>query len=188
MFISNFLLKENFYFFKNLKKNILNINLDYNYFNYIFFLENKKFFYYKNQITFIKENYLRFRAEFENFKKKSSEEISKSYKYSIEEFSENLLVVLDSLESTLSGKFFKNEDILEGVRLTLKIFLKVMNNNDVFFILPDNNEIFNPHKHLAISTVSCLNKDNNVIINTLQKGYYISERILRPALVVVNKV
>lgn len=143
---------------------------------------------YKNTIFSLKELYLRCGANLENSKKKFNDEITKTYKYSIEDFSENLLPVIDSLESTLNIKFSNNENILDGVRLTLKLFLNVLNKKKIIFILPKIGDNFNPHKHLAVSVVKISDKKDNIITNILQKGYYIFERVLRPALVVVNKV
>ncbi|QND78585.1 Heat shock protein GrpE [Candidatus Nasuia deltocephalinicola] len=182
----NFLKKNKF--FLNYNLNDLNYNKNFNFFNYIILLNNKIFLFYKKYNISIKEKYIRCWAEFENYKKKSLDDISKSYKYSIEDFSENLLPVIDSLESTLNNKFYEKEEILEGLRLTLKIFINILNKKNIKFILPNIKEKFDPYKHLAISTLSCVNMQDNVIANVLQKGYNISERILRPALVVVNKV
>ncbi len=159
-----------------------------NNFSYLFLIQNNYLNKYKNSIFFFKESYLRCRADLENSKKKFNEEISKAYKYSIEDFSENLLPVIDSLESTLNIKFSNNENILDGIRLTLKLFLNVLNKKKITFILPKSDDVFNPHKHLAISVVKNSEKKDNIIINVLQKGYYIFERVLRPALVIVNKV
>ncbi|XXS36705.1 MAG: nucleotide exchange factor GrpE [Candidatus Nasuia deltocephalinicola] len=171
------------------KKNIKKINYNnINFYNYIIFIENGHFKIYESKYLYFKEIYFRCKADLENLKRKMSEEISKSYKYSVEDFSESLLPVIDSLESTLSTNFCNSEGILEGIRLTLKIFTNSLINKDIGFILPDVGEIFNPHKHLAVSVISCKDKINNSIANVLQKGYYIFERILRPALVVVNKV
>ncbi|BEH03859.1 hypothetical protein NDNC_0250 [Candidatus Nasuia deltocephalinicola] len=181
--------KEKFIFFVNdVNLNNINYNNNLNFFNYVFFFENSFLNIYKKNFLYFKELYLISKADFENLKKKSNEEILKSNKYCLEDFSENLLPVLDSLESTLNGKFLKIEDLLEGIRLTLKIFLDVFLKKNISFILPKIGDIFDPYKHLAISTISCSDKTDNSIVNILQKGYYIFERILRPALVVVNKV
>lgn len=182
----NYKKKYNYFENKIIKKNI-NLNFKNN-FNYLFFTENNYLNKYKNNIIFFKESYLRCKADLENSKKRFNEEVTKSYKYSIEDFSENLLPVIDSLESTLNIKFSNNENILNAVRLTLKLFLNVLNKKKISFILPKIDDVFNPHKHLAISIAKVNEKKDNVIINVLQKGYYIFERVLRPALVIVNKV
>ncbi|WP_259286142.1 nucleotide exchange factor GrpE [Candidatus Nasuia deltocephalinicola] len=175
------------YFKKKIIKVSINLNFKNN-FNYLFLMQNKYLYKYKNTLFFFKESYLRCVADLENSKKKFNEEVTKAYKYSIEDFSENLLPVIDSLESTLNIKFSNNENILDGIRLTLKLFLNVLDKKKIIFILPKIGDIFNPYKHLAISTVKIIDKKDNIIINVLQKGYYIFERVLRPALVIVNKV
>lgn len=180
-------LKKFFSFFLKNKKNKLYLNKKY--FDLVFFIENNFLFFFNKKIINFKETCFRVKAELENSKKKSENEIIKAYRYSIEDFSENLLPVLDSLESMLSNKSFYNvENFLEGIRLTLKIFSGVLNKKNIIFILPKVGDIFNPYKHLAVSVISCKEKENNTIVNVLQKGYYIFERVLRPALVVVNKV
>ncbi|WP_259286010.1 nucleotide exchange factor GrpE [Candidatus Nasuia deltocephalinicola] len=182
----NYKKKYSYFEKKTIKKNI-SLNFKNN-FSYLFLIQNNYLYKYKNTIFFFKESYLRCRADLENSKKKFNEEIAKSYKYSIEDFSENLLTVIDSLESTLNIKFSNNEKILDGIRLTLKLFLNIFDKKKITFILPQTGEVFNPHKHLAVSVVKDSEKKDNSIISVLQKGYYIFERVLRPALVVVNKV
>ncbi|ASS47134.1 Heat shock protein GrpE [Candidatus Nasuia deltocephalinicola] len=142
---------------------------------------------YKKSIILLKNDHLVLKSEYNNFKKRSSEDLSKAYKYSIESFFEDLLPILDSLESALLDKTGNTEKVLEGIRLIIKLFSNIFDKNGVNFILPKIKDSFDPHKHMAISTVNFL-KENNIIFNVLQKGYSLYERIIRPALVVVNKV
>lgn len=186
MFNIFFLKKIDFY--QNLK---LNLNLLFDskifieeYLNLISFPFVKN---YKKSIILLKEDYLRLKSDYNNFKKRSSDELSKSYKYAIEDFSEDLLPIVDSLESALSDKSRNIEKLLEGIRLISKLFFNVFEKNNIKIILPIINEKFDPYKHMAISAVNFGNSDNT-IFNVLQKGYSIFDRIIRPALVVVNKV
>lgn len=153
------------------------------------FLMINLFFYflnYKKSIILLKNDYLILKSDFNNFKKRSSEDLSKSYRYAIENFFEDLLPILDSLECAMLDKSNDKEKTLEGIRLILKLFINIFDKNNVSIILPEKGDIFNPHQHMAISTVSFL-KETNIVFNVLQKGYSIYDRIIRPALVIVNK-
>lgn len=185
---SNIFLK-NFQSCNNFKLNLYNLIFNSKifveeYLNLIFFPFAQN---YKKSIVLLKEDYLRLKSDYNNFKKRSSEELSKSYKYAIEDFSEDLLPVFDSLESALSDKSGNIEKLLEGIRLISKLFFNILEKNNIKIILPNIGDKFDPYKHMAISIVNSGNSDN-VIFNVLQKGYSIFDRIIRPALVVVNKV
>lgn len=142
---------------------------------------------YKKSIYVLKDEHLNLKSKFNNFKKRSNDDLSKTYKYAAGDFFEDLLPILDSLESALLDKSGNVEKVLEGISLILKLFINIFEKNNVKVILPKIGENFDPYKHMAISVVNF--KDANIgIFNVLQKGYSIFDRIIRPALVVVNKV
>lgn len=130
------------------------------------------------------DQYLRAKAESENARRRAEEEISKSRKYAIEGFAENMLPVIDSLEAGLVIKDATLEQIREGAQATLRQLTAALERNKVMQINPHVGARFDPHQHQAIS-VAASDQEANTIVTVLQKGYLIAERVLRPALVVV---
>jgi molecular chaperone GrpE len=134
--------------------------------------------------TEVSDAYLRAKAEAENARRRAEEEISKARKYAVESFAESLLPVCDSLEAALANGPGAPEKVLEGVGATLRQLVAALERNKVLPIAPPAGTRFDPHHHQAISMVSAP-QDPNTVVSVLQKGYLISERVLRPALVTV---
>jgi len=130
------------------------------------------------------DQYLRAKAEAENARRRADDEIAKSRKFAIESFAENMLPVIDSLEAGLTIKDATLEQIREGAQATLRQLMSALERNKVLQINPTAGAKFDPHQHQAIS-VAPSDQEANTIVNVLQKGYLIADRVLRPALVVV---
>ncbi len=128
--------------------------------------------------------YLRARADAENTRRRSEEELSKARKYAIEGFAENLLPVKDSLEAAIAMPNASVEQVLEGVHATLRQLSAALERNKVLQIAPPAGTKFDPHQHQAISMVPA-EQEANTVVAVLQKGYLIADRVLRPALVTV---
>jgi molecular chaperone GrpE len=127
---------------------------------------------------------LRAKAELENFRRRTREDIARASKFAIEGFAESLVPVKDSLESALRVETPSVESLKQGVEMTLKQMDSAFEKNSLTEISPMPGDKMDPMKHEAISTVPTA-QDPNTIINVLQKGYMISDRLLRPALVTV---
>ena len=134
--------------------------------------------------TEVADAYLRAKAEAENTRRRAEEEISKARKYAIESFAESMLPVRDSLEAAIAMPDAKVEQVLEGVHATLRQLTAALERNKVIAIAPPSGTKFDPHQHQAISVVPA-DQDANTVVTVLQKGYLISDRVLRPALVTV---
>ena len=128
--------------------------------------------------------YLRSKAEAENTRRRADEEVSKARKYAIESFADSLLPVKDSLEAAIAIQSATPEQLLEGVHATLRQLSAALERNKVLEINPATGEKFDPHRHQAISVVPA-EQDANTVVMVLQKGYAITDRVLRPALVTV---
>ena len=128
--------------------------------------------------------YLRAKAETENVRRRSEEEVSKARKFAVEAFAEALLPVKDSLEAALAIQNATQEQLLEGVNLTLRQLVQALERNKVLPIAPPAGTRFDPHQHQAISMVPA-EQEANTVVGVLQKGYLIADRVLRPALVTV---
>ncbi|SFC10425.1 molecular chaperone GrpE [Polaromonas sp. OV174] len=134
--------------------------------------------------TDLADSYLRAKAEAENARRRAEDEIAKARKFAVEGFADSLLPVLDSLEAGLAIKDATLEHIREGSEATLKQLKSALERNKVVEINPIDAARFDPHLHQAISMVPS-EQEANTVVNVLQKGYLIADRVLRPALVTV---
>jgi molecular chaperone GrpE len=128
---------------------------------------------------------LRARADFENFRKRSQTEIANAHKFAVENFATELLPVKDSLEAALKAGSSPAESMRSGVELTLRQLKSVFEKFNVKEVDPVG-EKFDPHRHQAISTVEA-DAEPNTVVQVLQKGYLLHDRVIRPALVIVAK-
>ena len=129
--------------------------------------------------------WLRARAETENIRRRAQDDIAKAGKFASEKFASELLAVKDSLEAALANESQDAAALRAGVELTLRQLVGAFEKAHVAEINPLEQK-FDPHKHQAISQIEAEGEPNRVI-NVLQKGYALHERIIRPALVVVSK-
>ncbi|HEX2827913.1 MAG TPA: nucleotide exchange factor GrpE [Burkholderiales bacterium] len=129
--------------------------------------------------------YLRARAETDNVRKRSQTEIANAHKFAIESFTNELLAVKDSLEAGLGAENASVESMRAGVELTLRQLKAVFEKFNVSEVDPTGQK-FDPHRHQAISTVEA-DAEPNTVVQTLQKGYLLHDRVIRPALVIVSK-
>jgi molecular chaperone GrpE len=129
--------------------------------------------------------WLRAKAETENVRRRAQEDIAKAGKFAAEKFASEMLSVKDSLEAALANQEQDAAALRAGVELTLKQIIAAFERANLKEIDPQN-EKFDPHRHQAISQAEADGEPNRVI-NVLQKGYALHDRILRPALVIVAK-
>nr|WP_298234461.1 nucleotide exchange factor GrpE [uncultured Azohydromonas sp.] len=132
----------------------------------------------------VSDAYLRAKAETENVRRRSEEEVAKARKFAVEAFAESLLPVKDSLEAAIATPNATAEQVLEGVQVTLRQLSQALERNKVVEVAPPAGTRFDPHQHQAISMVPA-DQEANTVVTVLQKGYLIAERVLRPALVTV---
>jgi molecular chaperone GrpE len=129
--------------------------------------------------------FLRARAEAENVRKRTQTEIANAHKFAVENFAGELLAVKDSLEAALASENASAESMRAGVELTLRQLKSVFEKFNVVEIDPTGQK-FDPHRHQAISAVEA-DAEPNTVVQTLQKGYLLHDRVIRPALVMVSK-
>jgi len=132
----------------------------------------------------MQDAFLRARAEGENIRRRAQEDIAKAHKFAIEGFAESLLAVKDSLEMALKIENASLESLKEGVDMTLKQLSSAFEKNKLQEVSPQTGEKLDPMKHQAVSAVPA-EQEANTVVAVLQKGYMISDRLLRPALVTV---
>lgn len=129
--------------------------------------------------------WLRAKAETENVRRRAQEDIAKASKFAAEKFASAMLPVKDSLEAALATENQTVDTLREGVELTLRQLVSAFESAR----LAEENPIgqkFDPNKHQAISMIEA-DAEANTVINVLQKGYLLNERVLRPAMVMVSK-
>jgi molecular chaperone GrpE len=129
--------------------------------------------------------WLRAKADADNVRKRAQEDIAKAHRYGTERFATELLAVKDSLEAALVTENATIENLRNGVELTLRQLESVFEKQTIRQINPVG-EKFDPHRHQAISMLPS-DKEPNTVINVLQKGYMLHDRVIRPALVTVAK-
>ena len=139
-----------------------------------------------------KESYdrlLRVSAEFDNYKKRSAREMQEFRKYANESLLKDLLPVLDNLELAIkAARDETNEQasLVDGVDLTLKEILRVLDKHGVQPV-EALHKPFDPVFHQAVVGEESDTHPENTIIQELQKGYTLHDRLLRPSMVVVAK-
>ncbi len=132
--------------------------------------------------------YLRARADMDNLRKRSAQEVINAGKFAIESFAEALLPVADSLEMALALENQTLEGLRGGVDLTLKQLQQAFQKGRMVAINPVG-EKFDPNRHQAVSMVDGASQNPpvapNHVVTVMQRGYMVAERVLRPAIVVV---
>ena len=145
----------------------------------------------KAQVT-IKEYWdqiMRMRAEVDNNRKRAERDVENAHKYALKGFVENLLPVIDSMEMGQAAAISDNatlESIREGSELTMNMFVQVLERSGLQQINPLG-EKFDPERHQAISMVEIKDAESNSVIEVMQKGFLLNDRLIRPAMVVVAK-
>ena len=138
-----------------------------------------------------RESFLLASAEAENIRKRAQNEIAQARKFAIEKFASELLSVRDSLDLASSTEI-NSEDadavtkMREGLELTLKQLDSVFEKFEISAIDPKG-EKFNPDHHQAMAMVETGDLEPNHVVEVMQKGYLLKDRLLRPAMVVVSK-
>lgn len=136
------------------------------------------------------DDLLRVKAEMQNLRRRTEQDVEKAHKYGIEKFSTELLGVIDNLErALLAAKEHEDESskaIHDGVSLTLKSFNDCFAKFSIEAVDPIG-EPFNPQLHQAIATQESPDSEPNSVIEVVQKGYTLNGRVIRPAMVMVSK-
>ena len=129
--------------------------------------------------------YLRAKAETDNIRKRAQIDVQNAHKFGIESFANALLPVKDSLEAALAAQNNTVETLRDGVELTLKQLATAFEKFSLTEINPVGQK-FDPHRHQAMMTVET-DAEPNTVVQVLQKGYALYDRVVRPALVSVAK-
>ena len=136
-----------------------------------------------------RQDMLRMQADMENLRKRLVREHEKARRRTLERFMGDLLPVRDSLERGLDAaedQAATVESLKEGKQLIMKILTKVMGDHGLQIIDPLG-DAFDPEQHEAMTMIPSAEHDENTIIDVIEKGYQLHERLIRPAKVVVSR-
>ena len=142
----------------------------------------------EQQVARHREAMLRIQAESENVRKRLTRDLERSRKLALEGVMKDLLQVRDSLERGLDidAESATVESLREGQELTLKMLGKVMEDHHIEVIDPAG-EAFDPENHEAMTVLPAPDVEENTVIEVLQKGFRLHDRLVRPARVVVSR-
>ena len=135
-----------------------------------------------------REAMLRMQAEMDNLRKRLMRDLERSRKLALEKVMKDMLQVWDSLERgrEATGESLTVEALKEGQELTLKMLEKVMTDHDLAVIDPMG-QPFDPESHEAVMVQPSDEVEENTVIEVLQKGFRLHDRLIRPAMVVVSR-
>lgn len=140
------------------------------------------------------EKFLAAKAEADNVRKRAERDVANAHKYALEKFIPELLTVKDSLElGTKAAKDSVAEEpneqmstFIEGSDMAITMFADALKKVGVEMVDPQG-EVFNPEFHQAMTMVPNPDVAPNTVIEVIQKGYILNERLVRPAMVIVSK-
>lgn len=143
----------------------------------------------REQVTALEDRALRVQAEAQNMIRRAERDVENARKFALERFTGALLPVIDNLERALAAMGEPSDAtraLVEGVQLTYRSFLDVLQKFDVAVVDPTG-QSFNPELHQAMSIVEVPDAAPNSVVAVMQKGYTLNGRLVRPAMVVVAK-
>ena len=139
------------------------------------------------EIDKLKNDYARAYADTENLKKRLTAEAEQTRKYRIQSFAKEILPVIDNLERALATQVHESdESFKKGIEMTYNQLLNALKNEGVEEI-DCLNQPFEPNLEQAIMQEKKEDVDSGIVIQILQKGYVLKDRILRPAMVKVSE-
>ena len=151
--------------------------------------ENELIVELNNKIKELESKLLYKDADLINYRKRKDEEVSNMLKYSNLDMASELLIVVDDLERAIKI----DDDVLDaelskflsGFKMIYTRLINILNNFEIKEIEALGKE-FDPRYHQAVLTDNVSDKDNNIILDVLQKGYMYKDKVIRPAMVKVN--
>ena len=133
-----------------------------------------------------RNGWLRALADADNARKRAQADIAQARRFAVERIVEDLLPVMDSLEAALAAPSEGGAPLRSGVELTLKLLRTALERAGVSEIASAPGERFDPHRHQAMAAVES-DAEPNTVVNVMQKGYLLHDRVVRAALVTVAK-
>ena len=131
--------------------------------------------------------YVRTLAEFDNYRKRAARDLEQAQRYAVERFANELLPALDGFELALANAASADvQSLLEGQAATQRLLLKAFEKAGIAEIIPTGKP-FNPEQHEAMVAQPSAEHAPNTVLQTVQRGYLLNGRVLRPARVIVSR-
>jgi molecular chaperone GrpE len=142
------------------------------------------------QVATLKDQLLRAHAEMDNLRRRSQRDVENAHKFGVERLLGDMLPVLDSLEKGLEATSGLEGDaskaVVEGLELSHRLFLDTLARFGLTPVDP-HGEPFNPQRHEAIAMIPNKDMEPNSVMDVMQRGYVLHDRLLRAAKVVVTR-
>lgn len=140
-----------------------------------------------SKIDELQEQLLRYQAEIQNLRRISQNEVTKARLYGNENLVKDLIPSIDNLFRTLEHQDIEAKTVpAEGISLIVREIISALEKNGISVIDPKGEE-FDPKEHEALSVSDDDKEKPNIVLEVFQKGFKFNERVVRPAMVVVNK-
>ncbi|MBA4535886.1 nucleotide exchange factor GrpE [Bacillus aquiflavi] len=151
-------------------------------------LANNKINELEQKLEESENRYLRLQADLENYRRRVKLDLEASEKYRAQSLISDILPVIDNFERALQTKTDNKEvnSILKGVEMVYKGLLEALKKEGALPIEAVGKD-FDPHFHQAVMQVNEENYASNIVVEELQKGYVLKDRVLRPSMVKVNE-
>ena len=145
----------------------------------------------KEEVAELRDKLLRSTAETENVRKRMRKQVEDACKYAVSNFAKDLIEVMENMhreiDSTSENKDVTVKMIIDGIVMTRNELESAFKKNGIIRLKPEVGEKFNHEIHQAITQVPDPNFEDGEIVNVVQAGYLIKDRLLRPAMVAVAK-
>jgi molecular chaperone GrpE len=138
----------------------------------------------QQEVAALRDQMLRLAADFDNYRKRAMREQQEVREYGNTNLLNDVLPVLDNLERALAHAEGDNQPLVQGVRLVVKQFVDVLTRYGVTGF-PSVGVPFDPERHEAVAQLPTADQAPGTILEELQRGYMLRERLLRPSRVVV---
>lgn len=137
------------------------------------------------------DRYMRLAAEFENYKRRTAQEVQSRIKFASQPLALNIIAGLDNLERALShakenAENAQLQEFVQGVEMVQQHLYEALKQNNIKRVLPKG-ELFDPNKHEAIGVIETEEVETDHITEVFQAGYFLHDRVIRPAIVQVAK-
>ena len=138
-----------------------------------------------NMISLLQDKLLREKAEGANYRKRKEEETARMLKYSNEDIVKEILPIADNFERALSMSKNEEDEFIKGFKMIYCNLISVLEKYEVKAI-DGNNKPFDPTYHEAVLTEEKEGVEPGMIIEVMQKGYLLKDKVIRPAMVKVS--
>ena len=138
----------------------------------------------RDEVKTLKDQLLRSRADFDNFRKRTEREKSDYFKYAMSGIMREIVPVLDNFERALAADTGVSDDFRKGVELIYKQLLETLQKAGMVEVSAEN-QLFDPTMHEAVMREERDDVPSHTVLQVLQKGYLLHDRLIRPAMVKV---